>query len=220
MSFGVRTEGEMKRSTCASGSTPVICISGPSAVGKTRFTLALAEALGAIGIEALVICCDNYYKQHVQPHPRFGFDTAEAIEIDALRAELNQITHHTAISLRTYDMHTRDIARKSLKQSYELVLLEGAYGPQELLNDDSITALFYLEAPLLLRMVRRLRRDQQESGRHPIQIIQHMLMHMIPGEWTFIRPLRSVSKLVITNPRRGERAALALIQALLTESAV
>jgi uridine kinase len=199
---------------------PVVCITGPSAVGKTRFTLALAEALGTIEIEALVICCDNYYRQHGQPHPRFGFDTAEAIEIDALRAELDQVTHYTASSLRTYDMHTRDVGRKSLNQRYQLVLLEGAYGPQKLLDDGPITALLYLEAPLLLRMIRRLRRDQQERGRHPIQIIQHMLMHMIPGEWTFIRPLRSVSKLVITNPRRGERAALAFIQALLTESAV
>ena len=101
-----------------------------------------------------------------------------------------------------------------------LVLLEGAYGPQDLLVDGSITALFYLEAPLLLRMIRRLRRDQQERGRHPMQIIQHMLMHMIPGERTFIRPLRSFSKLVINNPRRGQRAALAVIQGLLTESAV
>ena len=75
---------------------PVVRITGPSAVGKTRFTLALAEALGAIEIEALVICCDNYYRQHGQPHPRFGFDTAEAIEIDALRAELDQVTHYTA----------------------------------------------------------------------------------------------------------------------------
>ena len=198
---------------------PVVCITGPSAVGKTRFTLVLAEALGAIEIEVLVICCDNYYKQHGQPHPRFGFDTAEAIEIDALRAELDQVTHYTASSLRTYDMHTRDVGRKPLHQRYQLVLLEGAYGPQKLLDDGPITALLYLEAPLLLRMIRRLRRDQQERGRHPIQIIQHMLMHMIPGEWTFIRPLRSVSKLVITNPHRGERAALALIQALLTESA-
>ena len=181
---------------------PVVCITGPSAVGKTRFTLALAEALGAIEIEALVICCDNYYRQHGQPHPRFGFDTAEAIEIDALRAELDQVTHHTASSLRTYDMHTRDVGRKPLHQRYQLVLLEGAYGPQKLLDDGQITALFYLEAPLLLRMIRRLRRDQQERGRHPIQIIQHMLMHMIPGEWTFIRPLRSISKLVITSPHR------------------
>ena len=199
---------------------PVVCITGPSAVGKTRFTLALAEALSAIEIEVLVICCDNYYKQHGQPHPRFGFDTAEAIEIDALRAELDQITHYTASSLRTYDMHTRDVGRKSLNQRYQLVLLEGAYGPQDLLDDGSITELFYLEAPLVLRMIRRLRRDQQERGRNQMQIIQHMLMHMIPGERTFIRPLRSFSKLVITNPRRGQKAALAFIQALLTESAV
>jgi uridine kinase len=197
---------------------PVVCITGPSGVGKTRFTLALAEALGAIEIEVLVICCDNYYKQHGQPHPRFGFDTLEAIDIHALRAELDQVTHHTASSLRTYDMSTRDVARKPLNQSYQLVLLEGAYGPQDLLDDGSITALFYLEAPLLLRMIRRLRRDRQERGRKPIQIIQHMVMHMIPGEWSFIRPLRSVSALVITNPRQGQIAAIELIQALMTES--
>ena len=197
---------------------PVVCITGPSAVGKTRFTMALAEALGAIEIEVLVICCDNYYRQHWRPHPRFGFDTAAAIDIDALRAELDEVRHHAASSLRTYDMSTRDVARKPLNQSYQLILLEGAYGPQDLLDDGLITALFYLEAPLLLRMIRRLRRDRQERGRNPIQIIQHMLIHMIPGEWSFIRPLRLVSGLVINNPRQGQRAAIAFIQALITES--
>lgn len=197
---------------------PVVCITGPSAVGKTSFTLALAKALREIDLEVLVICCDDYYRHHWRPHPRFGFDTAAAIDIEALRAELDEVRHHAAISLRTYDMSTRDVARKPLNQSYQLVLLEGAYGPQNLRDDGSITALFYLEAPLLLRMIRRLRRDRQERGRNPIQIIQHMLMHMIPGEWSFIRPLRSVSGLVITNPRQGQMAAIELIQALMTES--
>ena len=197
---------------------PVICITGPSAVGKTSFTLALAEALGAIGLEVLVICCDDYYRHHWRPHPRFGFDTAAAIDINALRAELDEVRHHAATSLRTYDMGTRDVARKPLTQSYQLVLLEGAYGPQDLLDDGLIKALFYLEAPLLLRMIRRLRRDRQERGRNPIQIIQHMLIHMIPGEWSFIRPLRLVSGLLINNPRQGQRAAIAFIQALITES--
>ncbi len=117
-------------------------------------------------------------------------------------------------------MRTRDVGSQGVNEREEHVLLEGAYGTQDLLNDGSITALFYLEAPIVLRMIRRLRRDQQERGRHPIQIIQHMLMHMIPGERAFIRPLRSFSDLVISNPHRGQRAALAFIQALLTESAV
>ena len=199
---------------------PVVCITGPSAVGKSCFTLELAQALFGLDIEVLVICCDNYYKQHGQPHPRYGFDTAKAIEIDALRAELDQITQHTASSLRTYDMHTRDVGRKPLDQRYQLVLLEGAYGPQDLLHDGLITALFYLEAPLWLRMIRRVRRDRQERGRNPMQIIQHMLWHMIPGERTFIRPLRSVSGLVITNPRQGQMAAIEYIQTLLNPTSV
>jgi uridine kinase len=66
-------------------------------------------------------------------------------------------------------------------------------------------------------MIRRLQRDRQERGRNPIQINQHMLMHMIPGEWSFIRPLRSLSRLVITNPRLGQMAAIEIIQALMTE---
>ena len=198
---------------------PVVCITGPSAVGKTRFSLGLADALSAMGLEVLVICCDNYYRQNGQPHGRFGFDTPAAIDIHALQAELDQVRHRVASSLRTYDMTTRDVARHPLHQPYQLVLLEGAYGPQELLNNDSITALIYLEAPLLLRMIRRLRRDQQERGRHALQIIQHMLWHMIPGEWTFIRPLRSVSDLVIRQPSQGHRDAMALIQALIPRSA-
>ena len=197
---------------------PVVCITGPSAVGKTSFSLKLAQALGALNIEVLVICCDNYYRHHWLPHPRFGFDTPAAIDSDALRTELDQVRHHAASSLRTYDMSTRDVACKPLNQSYQLVLLEGAYGPQDLLKDGSITALFYLEAPLLLRMIRRLKRDKEERGRNPIQIIQHMLMHMIPGERAFIRPLRSVSGLVVSNPHKGHHAAIALIQALMTES--
>ena len=198
---------------------PVVCITGPSAVGKTRFTAALAQALGVVGVEVLMICCDDYYRQQWKPHPRFGFDTAAAIDINALRADLDQVKQHAATSLRTYDMGTRDVARKPLNQSYQLVLLEGAYGPQDLQDDGSIQALFYLEAPLLVRMLRRLRRDRLERGRHPIQIIQHMLMHMIPGEWSFIRPMRSVSGLVITNPHQGRLDAIALIQALIDQSA-
>ena len=105
-------------------------------------------------------------------------------------------------------------------RSAQLVLLEGAYGPQDLLHDGLITALFYLEAPLWLRMIRRVRRDRQERGRNPIQIIQHMLWHMIPGERTFIRPMRSVSGLVITNPRQGQMAAIEYIQTLLNPTSV
>ena len=197
---------------------PVVCITGPSAVGKTSFSLKLAQALGAINIEVLVICCDNYYRHHWRPHPRFGFDTPAAIDSDALRTELDQVSHHAASSLRTYDMSTRDVARKPLNQSYQLVLLEGAYGPQDLLKDGSITALFYLEAPLLLRMIRRLKRDKEERGRNPIQIIQHMLMHMIPGERAFIRPLRSVSGLVVSNPDQGHHAAMRCIRALMANT--
>ena len=105
----------------------MVCIGGPSAVGKTSFTIQLAEALSAIDIQVLVICCDDYYRKNWRPHSRFGFDTMDAIDIDALRSDLERVKQRSTDSLRTYDMRTRAVARKALNQSYELVLLEGAY---------------------------------------------------------------------------------------------
>ncbi len=175
----------------------------------------LAEALLALDIQVLVMCCDNYYRQNWHPHPLFGFDTVDAIDTDALRADLGYVRQGSAKSLRTYDMRTRAVARKTLNQNYQLVLLEGAYGPQDLLEAGLINAFFYLEEPLVLRMIRRLRRDVKERGRNRFQIMQQMLFQMIPGERTFIRPLRSAALLVITNPRHGVVAALPLIKALL-----
>ena len=68
-------------------------------------------------------------------------------------------------------MRTRDVALIPLTHCYQLVLLEGAYGPQDLLDHGLITGLFYLDASLLLRMIRRLRRDRHDHYRNPIQVI-------------------------------------------------
>ena len=208
---------DSKRPDRFSGRIPVVCIGGPSAVGKTSFTIQLAEALSAIDIQVLVICCDDYYRKNWRPHSRFGFDTMDAIDIDALRSDLERVKQRSADSLRTYDMRTRAVARKALNQSYELVLLEGAYGPQDLLEAGLINVFFYLDLPLWLRLVRRLRRDVQDRGRNPLQIIQQMLMQMIPGERAFIRPLRSASLLVITDLSQGKVSAIKVIQSLMTQ---
>ena len=80
-----------------------------------------------------------------------------------------------------------------------------------------INVFFYLDLPLWLRLVRRLRRDVQDRGRNPLQIIQQMLMHMIPGERAFIRPLRSASLLVITDLSQGKVSAIKVIQSLMTQ---
>jgi energy-coupling factor transporter ATP-binding protein EcfA2 len=114
---------------------PVLCICGPSAAGKTTFAASLSQALQVRGRQPLQIACDDYYRQDWSPHPLFGFDTADAIDDQALRVDLSAARQGQAQTLRTYDMRTRRVKRRSITTPYDVILLEGAYGPQHLVND-------------------------------------------------------------------------------------
>ena len=179
-----------------SAALPVLCICGPSAAGKTTFAQALADALRRSGHQPLLITCDNYYREDWRPHPRYGFDTLAAIDEEALRRDVSSARYGQADVLRHYDMCTRVVSRHPVTTPYDLVLLEGAYGPQ-LLQDFPLASLLYIETPLLLRLWRRLKRDIRERKRSPLYVIHQMLMQMLPGERRFIVPLKHRADMII-----------------------
>ena len=175
---------------------PVLCICGPSAAGTTTLALALAEALRQEGRHPLLITCDNYYRQDWQPHPRFGFDTLAAIDEEALRRDVSSARYGQAEMLRHYDMRTRLVTCHPVTTPYDMVLIEGAYGPQ-LLQDFPLAGLLYVETPLLLRLWRRLKRDVRERHRSPFYVVRQMLLQMLPGERRFILPMKALADDII-----------------------
>ena len=179
-----------------SAALPVLCICGPSAAGKSTFAQVLADALRRSGHQPLLITCDNYYREDWRPHPRYGFDTLAAIDEEALRRDVSSARYGQADVLRHYDMCTRVVSRHPVTTPYDLVLLEGAYGPQ-LLQDFPLASLLYVETPLLLRLWRRLKRDIRERKRSPLYVIHQMLMQMLPGERRFIVPLKHRADMII-----------------------
>ena len=94
---------------------------------------------------------------------------------------------------------------------YDLILVEGAYGPQAILSKYLIEAVVYLETPLWRRIWRRLPRDVKERGRSPISVLHQMLWQMLPGERRFIHPLRQQAHVVVRDPVAGCHALLARI---------
>ena len=193
-----------------SAALPVLCICGPSAAGKTTFAHALAEALRQGGHQPLLITCDNYYRQGWHPHPRFGFDTLAAIDEEALRRDVSSARYGKADMLRQYDMRTRLVTCHPVTTPYDMVLIEGAYGPQ-LLQDFPLAGLLYVETPLLLRLWRRLKRDVRERQRSPLYVIRQMLLQMLPGERRFIVPLRHRATHVI----QGQNPDMETVQQML-----
>ena len=184
-------------------SIPVVGICGPSAAGKSVLAAALRQRLQAQQRRCLVLACDNYYRTPWEPHGPFGFDTVEAIDLPCLRHELAQLQSGQCRSLRTYDMATRSAGRRPLGDPPELILLEGAYGPQALLEGNPFALLVYVQTPLPLRILRRLRRDQQQRQRSAGYVLQQTLLQTLPGERRFIRPLKRQADVVVRDVERS-----------------
>ena len=195
---------------------PLVCICGGSATGKTYFANGLVSQLESVGLTALPLHCDNYYRSRYEPDPMDGFDTVNAIDIDALLVDVLSARDRTLTRLRQYDMESRavdyrPIDDRFLSDGYDLIVVEGAYGPQAILPSVLIDVVVFLETPLWHRIWRRLRRDVRERGRSPLSVLNQMLWHMLPGERRFIVPLRQQAHVVVRDPVEGCRAVLARI---------
>ena len=174
-----------------------MCICGPSAAGKTTFAAHLAEQLRGRGRRPLLIACDDYYRSGWLPSSRYGFDTVDAIDVDQLRMQLSAVRFRQLSSLRSYDIRSRKVGSRPLNQPYDLVLVEGSYGPQHLLEAVPISLVVYIETPLLQRLVRRLWRDVRERQRSVLYVIRQMLGEMLPGERRFIHPLKQRADVIV-----------------------
>ena len=182
---------------------PVFCIAGPSAAGKTTLVAALEQWLKRRGVRALRLCCDDYYRQGWVPDPQYGYDTVAAIETDALRQELDAARARTLSDLRRYDMARRQVSRRPAPKTYDVILVEGAFGPQALLEHNLLNGLIYLDAALLRRLLRRLRRDVLLRRRSAWSVLRQMLVEMIPAERVFIIPLREAADWVVQDSSRA-----------------
>ena len=181
---------------------PLICITGTSAAGKTHFSEGLARALREKGYVPVVLASDDYYRQGWNPDPIYGFDTIDAIDAEALLRELEQLQQGNLRQRRRYDMTSKDVSWSALTPGWDVAILEGAFGPQLLLGQMSPDLLVYVETPLVLRILRRLRRDTRERGRSLRSVLHQTFSHMIAGEQRFITPLKERADAVIHNPQK------------------
>ena len=216
LSLDQSTKNTLNNLNHADGSSPLLCICGGSASGKTHFVNGLVRQLESIGLSALPLHCDNYYRSRYKPDPIAGFDTINAIDTEALLVDLRAAREGTLTHLRQYDMSSRVVVYRPIGEScltagYDLIVVEGAYGPQAILPRVLIDVVVYLETPLWRRIWRRLCRDVRERGRSPISVLHQTFWQMLPGERRFIVPLRQQAHVVVRDPVEGCRAVLARI---------
>ena len=190
---------------------PLICVGGPSAAGKSQLSAQLAAALRSQGINPLPIACDDYYRCGWSGDGPYGFDTPAAIDSELLIQQLHAVRQGGLPPLRTYDMATRTSSWRQIQGPYEMVLLEGAYGLQQVLQQDDSALLIYIDVPQLQRLMRRLKRDVRQRQRQPLRVIRQMLGPVRRGEREFITPLKAMATVVL----KGNRDQLSKVMPLI-----
>ena len=196
----------------------LICIAGPSAAGKTHFSGELRRSLAESGIAAVLFASDDYYREHWTPDSLYGFDTVDAIDRDALIGDVQALIERRLRHRRRYDMGSRDVSWESLNETWDVVLLEGAFGPQLLMDHLHPDLLIYVSASLPIRVIRRLRRDVRERQRSSLSVLRQTVMQMLPGERRFILPLKRSADLVIRDVSTGLPLAIKRIEDLIRTS--
>ncbi|NLB82241.1 MAG: nucleoside kinase [Clostridiaceae bacterium] len=158
----------------------IVLISGPSSSGKTTFANKLQLHLEVLGIKAVSISLDNYYKQEKDmPRNSEGKPDYEALEsIDYFRFNENieQLISGRQVNIPIYSFEEKLTTQKSLLlEKDEVIIVEGIHGLNDKLTFNipadskykvycsALTALSYDDGTRIKsrtnRLIRRIIRD-------------------------------------------------------------
>ncbi|OGT29633.1 MAG: uridine kinase [Gammaproteobacteria bacterium RIFCSPHIGHO2_12_FULL_35_23] len=197
----------------------IIGISGPSASGKSLLANTIVNELGTN--QVAVISEDSYYKDlsHL-PFPeraKLNFDHPDSLDHELLCKQLDDIQARKVIQVPIYD-HSSHQRKKETKPigEHTIIVLEGIllFVDPELRSRMDIR--IFMDTPLDICLVRRLKRDIHERERTIDSVIEQYEKTVRPMYLQFIEPSKRYADIIV--PRGGEnRIAIDMIKAKMRE---
>jgi len=200
-------------------SVRLIGVAGPSGSGKT--TLAQALVQGHPGAE--LVSADDYYRDlsHLSPAERAGvnFDHPAALDLEALAADLAVLRLGLGADVPEYDFstHTRRARRRRIDPA-GLIVVEGALLLHAVEVRAQLDVSVYVDAPLDLCLLRRLRRDTQERGRSVASVMAQYEATVRPMALAYVLPQRDLADRILSGEGSLARAAAALAAEVLARA--
>ena len=193
--------------------TDVICLSGPSASGKTTTAHTLARHFCSNGRRATVISLDDFYLDTKDtPLNKKGkpdFESIYSLDIELINRCIDQLVNQGRTMIPTFDFHTRQRAAGGEKEirisGDDVVIIEGLHGLNPLLTqlvgEDKATRIFarvrsrftdkdrVILTPQDVRLMRRMVRDRSTRNTTPEETMA-MWDEVCEGESMYINPYR------------------------------
>ncbi len=187
----------------------LIGIAGASGSGKTLVANGIVERLGSD--KAVIIQEDSYYKDlsdvPYEQRAERNFDHPDAFDHALLAEHLLLLLNGKAVSRPVYDykLHTRSKEKDTVGPGV-LIILEGIL----ILNSTGLRELMdyrvFIDTPLDICFVRRLKRDIEERGRTLDSVIRQYKETVRPMYLRFVEPSKKYADVLISGEEKNSEA--------------
>lgn len=197
----------------------IIGISGPSASGKSLIAKTIYNELSEkVGYNNIgVINEDCYYKaqDHLPVHKRttVNYDHPNAIDHDLLFKHIKSLKNGKSINIPKYDynQHTRK-KNTTFFNPKKVIIIEGILLFVDKRLRKKLDFSIYVETPLDICLVRRIKRDVNKRGRTLYSVIEQYIKTVRPMFLQFIEPSKQYADIII--PKGGKnRVAIDILKA-------
>ena len=192
----------------------LIGIAGASGSGKTRVANSIAEHLGSTNV--VIIQEDSYYRDlseiPYQQRASRNYDHPDAFDHDLLARHLLQLVHGEAVSHPVYDYkrHTRSKETRTVGPG-AVVVVEGILVLSNAKLRDLMDYRVFIDTPLDICLIRRLKRDMDERGRTMNSVISQYIETVRPMYLQFIEPSKQYADISISGERGNSNDVNVLI---------
>ena len=194
--------------------TIIVGIAGASASGKSLLAETLVEELQSEHL--CVISEDSYYKDQshmkMEERIRTNYDHPESMDHDLMLEHLLQLKQGEGVNVPLYDYteHNRKQEARRIEPA-RVVIIEGMLLFTNPKVREAFDLRFFMDTPLDICLIRRLKRDILSRGRDVDSVIKQYLETVRPMYLQFIEPSRQHADLII--PHGGKnRIAIDLIK--------
>ena len=171
----------------------IISITGPSGSGKTALVSKLQQLYSPDILQA--IRGDWFYKDQAslsfEERCTLNYDTPDAFEFNLLNKMLKNLRNNETVNAPTYDFktHTRSNKTTTIKPS-PIIIVEGilVLANEEFRN--TADCHVFINTPLDVCLLRRIRRDCVERGRDPNSVLNQYEQTVRPMMFEHLMPLQ------------------------------
>jgi len=192
----------------------IVGVAGGSGSGKSTVARRIAGAVDARNVA--FIDMDAYYRNFahlpMEERRRVNWDHPEALDVDLLVEQLEQLHAGVAVEKPIYDFvtHTQSPRTERIEPA-PVIVIDGILLFTDVRVRDLCEVKVFVDADADVRLIRRIHRDMAERGRPLDEILDQYLRTVQPMHLQFVEPSKRYADIIVPRGGHNEIAIQMLI---------